>query len=247
LFTAPSFRFLQLLLACGVSLVFPLRGIRAQTPAQGHTSSWYNPDSSNKLALEFGGGYDPAIGVTNKSQQNGWNFTMGGGYNLNRRVGVLLEYSYAHASTPSAFLYDTFPSVQPFPGNVGGTGAVHIWSITAEPVYHFWNGEKNGAYVLGGGGFYRKHTILRGGSSLQGCDDDYPTPCYVDTVDLSNNAGGLNAGIGIAHRMGTYDNAKLFLEARYVWVDNKPSPDNTLYAPANQRTSYIPLVAGVRW
>lgn len=228
-----------------MACLLSVHNLHAQTPAQGHSGAWYNADSSNKLALEFAGGYAPALGVTKKSQQHGWNYTMAGGYNVSKRLGFLLEYGFVHSSTPDSYL------LQQFSYGDSGSGAisadVRVWSITAEPVYHFWNGEKNGAYVLAGGGFYRKHTILRDGPSTSYCDSIFPLPCYVDTEDLTNNAGGINAGIGIAHRVGTYNNAKLFLEARYVFIDNQPSPNNTVYAAANQRTTYAQLIAGMRF
>jgi hypothetical protein len=221
----------------------------AQVPAQGHSGAWNNSDSSNKLILEFAGGYDPAIGATKKSQQNSWNVTLGSGYNFSRRWGVMLEYGFVHSSVPDLYLEETFPWGGDFAHDYdyGLKGNVRVWSITAEPTYHFWNGQKNGAYVLVGGGFYRKNTVLQNGSSDVACNFYFPAPCTSGSVGYSNNAGGLNAGLGLAHRVGTYTNAKLFIDARYVLVDNQASPNNTGYPAANQRTTYSPLTAGVRW
>jgi len=58
-------------------------------------------DGTEKLALEFGGGWGIAAGPTRATQKRGWNYTMGAGYNLNRHFAILGEYSYNRFTIPA--------------------------------------------------------------------------------------------------------------------------------------------------
>jgi hypothetical protein len=229
--------------------IFLHAAVSAQVPTAGYNSPWRNADGSLKLALEFGGGANASIGPTRHDEDHGWNYRMGAGYNFNRRVGVSLEYSFNHATTPRSYLIETFPANVLANGgrNNGLTGSVHLWSLTAEPRFHYFDTEKYGGYVLAGGGLYRKVTMLEGGLSLESCFEYLPLPCLVGNTALSNNAGGVNLGTGLSWRPDEHSNAKLFVDVRYVWVDNQQSPSNTLYPAANERTSFVPISAGVHW
>jgi hypothetical protein len=228
----------------GIS-VFTARSAHAQAPTPGYNSPWRNPDGSVKLALEFGGGIDTAVGPTRHYQERGWNFTMGGGYNFNRQFGVLLEYGFHHAMIPPLLVQSAYEGFAQPPI----VGAIRLWSFTAEPVFHYFSTEHFGGYVIGGGGFYRKLTAVDGGSDSFTCTlPTFSTLCSVAPgTRFSNNAGGLNLGTGLAWRVSDRSNVKVYAEARYTWVDNQPSPTNVVYPPANYRTGYIPLTGGLRW
>lgn len=240
----PGFRF-ALALAIGFSVV-AIKSGAAQAPTPGYNSPWRNPDGSVKLALELGGGIDTAVGSTRRYQERGWNLTVGGGYTFNRHYSLLLEYGFHHAMVPP------FPG-PPATGNSSAQpviGAIRLWSVTAEPVVHYFSTEHFGGYLIGGGGFYRKLTAIDSGNPNFAC----PAPSQLGSTCIvapgtrfSNNAGGLNIGTGLAWRVSDLSNAKVYVEARYTWVDNQPSPTNPDYPPANYRTGYIPLTGGLRW
>lgn len=157
---------------------------------------------------------------------------MGGGYNFNRRIALLAEYTYNHFDVPQPLVNEIFDlSGLSTPDTAGD---VHLWSTTLVPTYQYFRRNSFGAYILGGGGFYRKLTIFRGTCSGNTC---LPLP---DRDRYSNNAGGVDGGLGISKRLDEGSGLRLFAEARYVWVDNQVNS-----APA--RTAYFPLTAGLRW
>jgi hypothetical protein len=228
---------------CAAMSIFMTAAMYAQEPSPGFNSKWRNADGSSKLMLEFGGGFDKAAGATTRYQDLGWNYRMGGGYRVNRRVGVTVVYGYDRFSIPQSIVDSVFGDGST--GDEGIVGHVHLWSLTLQPVVEVIHSERNGLYVTGGGGFYRKVTTFSAPCNPNGQD-----PCFLGALGedrISNNAGGANGAVGVAHRISNTYNAKLFLEAGYVWVDNMASPNNPGYPPANQRTAYFPITAGVRW
>jgi hypothetical protein len=182
----------------------------AQLPPPGYNSHWRTADGSEKLALEFGGGWDLATGAARESETRGWNYMMGAGYNFNRHLALLGEYGFNHFTVPlQPKLSDAIPL----------SGSTHIWSITADPKFQYFATDRVGAYVIGGGGFYRTSNNSDG-----------------DTGE-ANESGGVNFGTGIALKVSDNSDAKFYAEGRYTWIDNKPTP----------HTTYIPLTMGIRW
>jgi hypothetical protein len=218
-------------------LAYPFSNVLAQMPAQGHINSWYNPDESPKIALEFGGGYDASLGNARQVQNGGWNFLLGGGYNFNRRWSTLLEYGFNHFHAPESELTAFYGQ------GAGVVGHTHIWKVTVDPSYRFHATEHYGFYVLGGGGFFRKTM------EFNSTEPSYTLGTSAYTFPGSNNAGGVEGGLGVSKRPGLYNNARFFAEVRYVWVDNKPSiPSNQqLYPGLYGQTHYMPVTAGFRW
>lgn len=202
--------------------------------------------SVNHLAFEAGGGFSKPTGNTKAYQNLGWSLKVGGGYNLNKRFTVMMDYDYASFGVPSSILNQVNPQ---------GGGGTHLWSLTLNPIFNYKTSGRFGGYVVGGGGFYRKLVNF-----TQPFNDNcaYFDPfygCIPGTVNqtvahFSNNAGGLNLGTGFTYKLSDTGNWKLFAEARYVWVDNQPSANSmssTGYAPSNFRTQYIPITFGVRF
>ena len=219
----------------------------AQESTPGWNSGWRNADGSLKLALAFGGGYDTSAGATRKYQGVGWNYRMGAGYRLNRRFAALVEYGFDHFGIPQSqapYIYRNF--LNP-PTSVDGN--IHLWSVTLEPTFNYFQTEHYGGYLVGGGGFYRKLTSINLPANQCVLFGGFPA-CFPVTAAMthtSNNAGGANLGAGFGWRVWDHSNTKLFLEARYVWIDGQSSPNNTLYPPANYHTGYYPITGGVRW
>ena len=232
----------RLVLLCCVLAGVGVALAAGQEPTPGWNTPWRNTDGSLKLALELGGGYNATVGGIRASQQSGWNVRLGGGYRVNRRYAALLEYNYDRFGIPQAVVA-TYPVVlqQSIPANAG---SVHLWSFTLEPTVQYFSTEHYGGYFIGGGGFYRK--VVEFSFSCPVGENCGLTPS--DTTNLfSNNAGGVNIGTGLAWRVWDTSNTKFFFEVRYVWVDNTPSPHNSVFPSANERTSYVPVTAGLRW
>ncbi|MDR3736389.1 MAG: hypothetical protein P4L10_12735 [Acidobacteriaceae bacterium] len=231
-----------------------------------------NADGSSKIAWEAGAGFTVPTQTSGPYLTPSYKFTFGAGRAFNKNFAVLAEYSYDHFGIPNSELateinvlnqailyYDSTPAgiLNPVSQLTALNGTAHTWSFTLEPVLTFYSSGKTGAYVIGGGGFYRKITDFTTPTTQTACD--YYYGCYSynanQTVqNFSNNAGGLNIGAGLTYKVSSFSNLKLFAEARYVWVDNSPSSNNASaafpqygYPPANFKTEYIPVTFGIRF
>jgi hypothetical protein len=206
-----------------------------------------NADGSSKIAWEAGAGFAHPAGSTQHYQKTGYNLSFGAGENFNRAFGVLLQYDFADMGVANYITNALSNTV-----GTTVTGNTHLWSITLNPIINFSDPHSHfGAYITGGGGFYRKLTTFTEPNS--GVCYDYYYGYYACAQNLahwSNNAGGLNGGLGFTYKPSAYSNLKIFSEARYTWVDNQASPNNTSsngYPPANYRTGYFPVTFGVRF
>ena len=178
---------------------------------------------AGNYALEIGGG---ASIPTDKTYITwGEQFTVGGGYNFNKRFALLAEYQFMDNKLPGALIAQT--------GANGGH--VHIWSLTLDPVLSLFPKSSNDVYVTGGGGFYRGTVNAVVGH-------------------FSSNQGGFNIGGGYQHRMGgMYQDSKMkfFVEARYVYVltpaVNGITPSGLGETTVAAGTKLIPVSVGLRW
>jgi hypothetical protein len=209
---------------------------------------WTNQDGSSKFAFEAGVGPVTAAGITGHTNRTGVGVSVGVGRNFSRAFGVLLQYDYAHMGVVNSVTNNFF-------GGPGGSGATHLWSLTLNPVITFANPHSQwGMYVVGGAGFYRKMTVFQFTDPNFGGDDCSGVPgCH-----YSNNALGVNGGLGFTYKITADSNAKVFAEARYTWVDNQASVNNSAascsvspvglcFPQNNQRTGYFPVTIGLRF
>jgi hypothetical protein len=226
-----------------------------------YSDRMHNADGSNKLALAFGGGFTMPTGSSGRELGISWKFQAAGGYNFNKKFGVMLEYNYDKFGLTEGNLNRQFIRYNSLglvdqngrPVSFAGLdGNAHIWSITLNPIYRFYQSETFGAYVIGGGGFYRKVTNFTLPTTGVFCD--FFGFCYTFTQNqvfdhYSNNAGGINGGIGLTYRFSRWAGEQFFTEARYVWVNNQQSTNslNGLYPENNKRTGYFPITFGIRW
>jgi hypothetical protein len=218
----------------------------APTPsasAGGGGSKGWKQKLAGNYALEIGGG---ASIPTDKTYITwGEQFTVGGGYNFNKRFALLAEYQFMDNKLPGALIAET--------GANGGHA--HIWSLTLDPVVSLFPKSSNDVYVTGGGGFYRKVTSFTDPQLAEYCDYYY---CGIETVNtvvghFSSNQGGFNIGGGYQHRMGgMYQDSKMkfFVEARYIdvltpAVTTQPNGLGTTTVAAG--TKLIPVSVGLRW
>jgi hypothetical protein len=206
------------------------------------------PESTGRwshLALIAGAGFTAPVGNTAHGWETwGYNLKAGAGWNFTKHFGALVEYQFNRNKIPGSTLtqlaIDSGSSV-PFGGNV------NTWSFTINPIFYLPVTKKTGAYVTGGGGFYRKVTNFTAPVLSISCY----FYCYVGYVPTtiahsSSNQGGLNIGAGFYWKvLGEDSNAKLFAEARYLWVD---SPVASIQNPYGSGTSsLIPVTFGIRF
>ena len=100
------------------------------------------------------------------------------------------------------------------------------------------------AYIIGGGGFYRRTIEFTEPSSAiaTAFDPFYGIifPVEVPTTNVlgsfSQNKGGLNLGAGVAVRLGEDSRSTIFAESRYHYIYTTPV-----------RTSLLPVTFGFRW
>jgi hypothetical protein len=215
----------------------------------GYGGGGYAPHSrlsAEHFTFEGGGGLTVPTGSGRQFMDTGWNVKAGGGYRFNGRLSVMADYDYVSMGVPGAILEQVNPQ---------GGGATHLWSLTVNPIYDYKTSGRWGGYLVGGGGFYRKVVNFTQPFSDYCAYYDPYYGCIPGTVNqtvahFSNNAGGLNFGTGFTYRLSDSSRVRLFVEGKYVWVDNQASANNTAstgYTPANDRTQYIPITFGIRF
>ena len=223
----------------------------------------HNADGSNRYTFEAGGAMALPTGATGKRTTLSYSLKAGAGINLNRKIGILAEYNYDHfgitgstLANQAALFNNLYGTITDGSGNTtnfnGLDGNAHVWSLTLNPIFTFHETEKTSAYVVVGGGFYRKVTAFTLPQIGIGYSYYYGPYQYVVNQTLesySNNAGGVNGGIGFTYKPSRFAGEKFFAEARYVEVFNSASGNsvNSDYPPSNARTGYFPVTVGVRF
>ncbi len=217
--------------------------VQDQSPNQGgYSRQGYNAYHENglmsHLAIEAGAGFTVPLGNTRTWQTTGYNINLGGGWMFSDRIGVLAEYSFNGTTIPTS----TLNAVNEPDGNV------HVWSLTLDPIVYLKTSGHFGTYVTGGGGFYRKLTSFTQPVYV-GDYCDYFYGCYpqyqnVTLSHFSSNQGGVNFGGGVTYKLSEDGHAKVYAEARYVWV-NSPTSSNSSVGTGT--VGMIPVTFGIRW
>lgn len=205
-----------------------------------YTSRW------SHLAFEAGAGFTAPVGNTAHGWETyGYNIRLGGGWNFTKHIGLLLEYQWNKDKIPGSTLTALAEAnglTQPLGGNV------NTWSFTLDPIIYMPVTHTLGGYVTGGGGFYRKVTNFTQLFLGETCSFYY---CYIGyfpstVAHSSSNQGGLNIGLGGYWKaFGEDSKAKLYAEARYVWVDSPVASPEDPYGSGTQST--IPVTFGIRF
>ena len=212
------------------------RAVQAAYPYYYTPASVYRPApafaSPNAAALgpwawnfNFGGGPSPVLGSSHDALNNGYNFTVGGGYNFSPRLGFVLEFMN------SAFGLTNNTLV----ANGAVDGDAFLRSVTLNPIWRFRIAGPIGGYLIGGGGFYEREerftkpfdnfiSTPHGGYYDSGYDYDHQ---FDDT-------GGVNVGVGFTWNVGW--GTKFYVETRYHYVFTSGKP-----------TQLIPVTFGFRW
>jgi Outer membrane protein beta-barrel domain len=219
----------------------PASGQNTGGYGQGGYHQYSGEPGFHHIAIEAGAGFDAPLGNTKAAQTFGWNIKLGGGWNFNQHLGVLLEYEFNRTGIPDNVLATVAQQA-----GVGVNGNVHVWGFTLDPIYYYKTTGSWGGYITGGGGFYRKVTTFSTPIFLGfGCDFFYGCfPQYSNQTisHFSSNQGGVSIGTGLTHNIG--NGAKLFAEARYLWVDSPPATATKL---GSGTVSMIPVTFGIRF
>ncbi|MFZ0663014.1 MAG: hypothetical protein WAM66_10005 [Acidobacteriaceae bacterium] len=210
------------------------------------------PNSTNRwshLAFEVGGGATAPVGNAARDWETwGYNVNVGAGWNFSKYLGTLIEYQFNRMKIPGSTL--TALAIANDTGTPIG-GNINTWSLTLDPILYLpVVTHSAGAYVTGGGGFYRKVTNFTEPVLSTQCDPYYGF-CYSGYVPTtvahsSSNQGGLNLGLGLYWKaFGPDSNAKLYAEARYVWVDSPKASASDIYGSGTE--GFIPITFGLRF
>ncbi|MGB7190051.1 MAG: hypothetical protein WBD10_07945 [Acidobacteriaceae bacterium] len=199
------------------------------------------------MAFEVGGGFTAPVGNAARNWETwGYNVNVGAGWNFSKYFGALVEYQFNRMKIPGHTLTDL--AVSNGIPQLGGN--INTWSLTLDPIIYLPVSHSFGTYVTGGGGFYRKVTNFTESVLSTQCDPYYGF-CYSGYVPTtvahsSSNQLGANLGFGLYWKaFGDSSNAKLYTEARYVWVN---SPESSASDPYGSGTEgFIPVTVGLRF
>jgi len=231
-----------------------------------YTDGKHNADGSNKYTFLIGGGFTLPIGGTHNDLATSYNIQGGVGRNFNRNFGVIAQIDWANFGIQSNTLnnllntYNSIGAVDQY-GNALSQlgGSSHVGSLTLNPIYNFAKSDTTGVYVVGGFGFYHKTANFTIPSVGTYCDPYYG--CFQFQANQSidkytSNAFGVNAGVGFTYKPSRFASARLYVEARYVFIDNQPRPYSlgsatnsyfNVFPQNSAKTTYIPVTLGIRF
>ncbi len=185
-----------------------------------------------RFTFNIGGGFTNPKGPLGSRTDMGWNVGAGAGVNLNSYVSLTGQFGFNDLGINQNTLAGlNFPD-----------GAVHVTSVTLEPIVHLVPRSPVDVYVTGGGGLYHmtQEFTQPALASTIGFDPFfgfYPAAVPVSQVlsSYSVNKPGFNGGVGIA--FGTRWHGKVFAEARWTRV----------VTGNNRYLDYLPVSFGFRW
>jgi opacity protein-like surface antigen len=140
-------------------------------------------------------------------------------------------------------------------------GNNHVWSFTLNPIVTIPTEGSLGAYVIVGGGYYHKVANFTTPTTEVECY------YYCEEVEANatfdhytSNAFGVNGGFGLTYKFSKFSNERFYVEARYVLmldsqrtgvtaanVATSPLTATDFYPANSDRTTYIPIKAGIRF
>lgn len=186
------------------------------------------------ISFSVGGGPTVPAKHVGSRLNNGFNLTAGVGVHPVRNFGVMAEFGFSRLGINQTQL-----------NNIGvPDGSARIYSVTLNPMIHLVPKGPFDAYIIGGGGYYRRTIEFTQPSSAIATAFDpwygilFPVEVPTTTVlgSFTQNKAGLNVGAGIAIRLGADSRSTVFAESRYHYIYTTPV-----------RTSIIPVTFGFRW
>jgi hypothetical protein len=224
-----------------------LPGSPSPSPQYGQSNNRY-PESQSRwshLALEAGVGFTAPVGNTAHGWETyGYNVKAGAGWNFTKHFGALIEYQWNRDKIPGSTLTQLAIASE---SNVPFGGNVNTWSFTIDPIFYLPVTKKTGAYITGGGGFYRKVTNFTAPVLSVYCYYYCYAGYYPTTIaHSSSNQGGVNIRAGFYWKaLGEDSNAKFFAEAGYLWVDSPVASNSDPYGSGT--SSLVPVTFGIRF
>jgi hypothetical protein len=194
------------------------------------------PSSAQGFNFNIGGGPGFPLGTTSDFAHTSYNFVVGGGPNL-----------VPHVKLNGEFMFHGLPVQQNIINQLGFSDVKgRLYSLTGNLIVgHSIGGRKN-AYLIGGGGWYRrtieaKQTVLSIGEVCEPwwwwdaqCVNGIITS-EVTVGSRTSSAGGFNLGGGLTFQLGE-SSANFYAEVRYHRAFTR-----------NVETSVLPLTLGIRW
>lgn len=194
------------------------------------------------LTFEGGAGGDFGAGLQNGQYVDpSFTFMGGAGYKLDRRLSVFVEGNYYHNKMPAPVLQTAAQA----------GGSYNMFTISGDPMFHFYQGGKFGAYAVAGGGFSSVATNFNSPiSSTINCRV-YSGLSYTNFTNFCNGTikgssysttqGMYDFGLGMDARLYPNRRESLFVESRYVKF---MTPANQLPTP---NLGLAVITGGVRW
>jgi hypothetical protein len=195
------------------------------------------PACAQSFNLNFGAGPGFPLSSTANFVHNSYDLVVGGGPNLRPHIKMNAE-----------FMFHGIPVNQDIVKQVGVSDIKgRLYALSGNLMLGTSIGGRKGAYLIGGGGWYRrtleaKQTVLKEGTvcvpfwdwwNVQCVDGIYPTDVTVGSRTVS--APGFNVGGGLTYALGE-SRANVYFEVRYHHAFT-PSVD----------TVVLPLTFGVRF
>lgn len=194
------------------------------------------PSSAQGFNFNIGGGPGFPLSRTSDFAHTSYNFVVGGGPNLVPHVKLNAEFMFQGLPVQHNIIHQLGLS------NVKG----RLYSLTGNLIVGSSIGARKNAYLIGGGGWYRrtieaKQTVLSVGEVCEPwwwwdaqCVNGIITS-EVTVGSRTSSAGGFNLGGGLAFQLGE-SSANFYAEVRYHRAFTR-----------NVETSVLPLTFGIRW
>ncbi len=189
---------------------------------------------TSRFTFNAGGGFSEPVSHTDGRVNTGFNINAGGGVNFVPNLGVIAEFGYNQFNLSDRTLAEA--------GVPGGT--TRVYSVTLNPIVRLNPRGRFDAYIIGGGGYYRRTVEFTSPAIANATLFDpffgffFNAPVAVNQVlgSFTQNKAGLNIGAGVTVRMGKDTNAKFYAESRYHYIYTTPV-----------RTTMLPVTFGFRW
>jgi hypothetical protein len=194
------------------------------------------PSWAQGFNFNIGGGPGFPLGKTSDFAHTSYNFVAGGGPNL-----------FPHVKLNAEFLFQGLPVQHNIVHQLGLSKVKgRLYSLTGNLMIGSSIGGRKNAYLIGGGGWYRrtieaKQTVLSVGEVCEPwwwrdaqCVNGITTS-EVTVGSRTSSAGGFNLGGGLTFQLGE-SSANFYTEVRYHRAFTR-----------NAETSVLPLTFGIRW
>jgi hypothetical protein len=194
------------------------------------------PSSAQGFSFNIGAGPGFPLGTTHDFANTSYNFVVGGGPNL-----------ISHVKLNAEFMFEGLPVHRSIIDQLGLSNVKgRFYSLTTNLLIGSSIGGRKNAYLIGGGGWYRrtmeaKQTVLSIGQVCEPwwwwdaqCVNGIVTS-EVTIGSRTSSAGGFNIGGGLTFPLGD-SRANFYAELRYHHAFTH-----------NVETSVLPLTFGIRW